>query len=309
MEGSPPRRDAPLARQRVARSAAPPAATHVHVRILRFRRVGASATAAPAPPASCCASRPTRRTARLDGPSCVQTRLVTGATKRWASTVAIGRDGPARAMGCQHAAVVSPGSDSDGVEFGYHVEPTFSGALLRQQQQQQQQRQQAAAGAPADTPALHLNFKLQPRGNGSGKGGTTLAGAELDLSALRFVPPRAGSAPHSVGSRSFAGWLPLSPAPDTSAVAEIQVDVTWSAAHASPGSPATTAVQVLPGDARKAISERYKLLEELGAGSFGTVWRAAPLSAGQGGEVAIKLVDKAECLRVGGRQAALQLLR
>jgi hypothetical protein len=201
------------------------------------------------------------------------------------STVEIYSDGRVRSMGCQHWTAVSSHADSEaanGAQFSFRLEEStdttlhHSGTL----------KHTAGSG-------LTLSFVLQP----SSGGRKTFGRAELDVGALRD------------GESVFNGWLPLTSAGKANVVVELQVQVAWLS-----GSCSSTTVQLVGGDAHHEITQQYSLLERLGSGSFATVWRAVPVSQakkdGSGeGQVAIKLVDKAKCIRAGDRQAATQLIQ
>jgi serine/threonine protein kinase len=271
------------------------------VRVLKLRRSAAEAPAAARAGGGCgcCSARPTTRVAHLERPMCVhaELELQEGAQAEMPrSTVEIASDGHARAMGCQHAAAALPstaGIDSaNSAHFSYRLDPLPSTTL-----------QQDARGGRS----LTLSFVLQVR-----DGRKVLGRAELDVGALRSGDVRQ--------PRTFSGWLEIvSPKAETQAppVAELLVEVEWSCYSSSSSSSSSsstappTAVQILGGDSQEAISKRFSLLQRLGSGSFATVWRAVPLprTGGAGGEVAIKLVDKAECMRAGDQQAAIQLIR
>lgn len=271
------------------------------VRVFRLRYTAADGSASAGkehpvarvatPGSTCCGSRP--RPAELAGAmqvlhASLESREAGLAMPR--NTMEISSDGHARCMGCQHQSTAAlPHEKTDavnGAQFSYRIEESTDTMLRRNGTLQH-----------ASSSDLTLSFVLQPR---TGRK-QTFGRAEVDVAALRD------------GETPFDGWVSMTQGGKGKdkgyVVAELQIRVVWLS-----GSCTGTTVQLVGGDAHHEITQRFSLLENLGSGSFATVWRAVPVSRGRNegsedAQVAIKLVDKAECIRAGDRQAATQLIR
>ena len=302
------------------RRGARPMLLSVRVIRLEFRHDGPAPGPRAASSARCCGSRPPRTGLQLEGATRVHATLEAreAGLVMPRNVVEISSDGSARCMGCQYSMAVLPDASVDatnGAQFSYRVNASKRSMLDHSATLQHV----AASGTP-----LTLSFTLQL----CSERRKAPARAELDVTALMD------------GSTTFAGWLPLRAKSDTAhPVAELLVEVAWLT-----GGCARATMQLVAGDAEREIKQRFSLLEQLGSGSFATVrtpyniyvwrrytynftyvlhicclkqvWRAVPVSHGRKGavgagetEVAIKLLDKAACIRAGEAQAARQLIR